>query len=125
MAVRLSGIDRFLLALDLAFTAWQGCEIARSKPFSGPFSPYTLINWITDPLFCVLLWQAILIPKVRFVYGGFVLRCWGAFTKAIFATSLGSLGMWASAYSYPLNSISWYIWFLVSALFALGPAYQV
>jgi len=129
LAVRLRNIDRLLLALVLGFTAWQGCEIALSKPFSGSFSAYTLINWMTDPLLCVLLWQAILIQRYVSSMGkGFVPRCWGAFTKAIFATSLGSMGMWASAYQhipYPLNSISWYIWFLVSALFTLGPAYQL
>jgi hypothetical protein len=49
------------------------------------------------------------------------------FTAAIFLTSVGDIGLWASSKGYLphfLEVASWYVWFLASAAYALGPAYQ-
>ncbi len=59
---------------------------------------------------------------------GLIPRCWLAFTAAIFLTSLGDMGLWAVTEGYlppaPV-ALSWHIWFVAAACFALGPAYQL
>jgi hypothetical protein len=93
------------------------------------FSWQTLTSWGTDPLLCVLLLEAVLIYRASANMGwGFVSKCWGAFTFAIFLTSAGDVGIWLSAYSYiphPANTVFWYIWFPCYCAFALAPAYQM
>lgn len=52
----------------------------------------------------------------------------GGFSLGIFLTSLGDIGIWATSHNYlpwPYSSITWYVWFLASAAYVLGPAYQV
>ena len=59
---------------------------------------------------------------------GLIPRCWLAFTAAIFLTSLGDMGLWAVTEGYlppALVALSWHIWFVAAACFALGPAYQL
>jgi len=59
---------------------------------------------------------------------GLIARCWAAFAAAIALTALGNIGIWATWTGYlpwPWSSMVWYVWFLVSGAFALGPAYQV
>jgi hypothetical protein len=51
-----------------------------------------------------------------------------AFTAAIFLTSLGDMGLWAWAKGYlspAMVALSWHVWFVAGACFALGPAYQL
>jgi len=59
---------------------------------------------------------------------GLIARCWFSFTAAIFLTSLGDIGLWAWSkgfLSHGFEAASWYVWFLASAAYALGPAYQL
>ncbi|MBV9266787.1 MAG: hypothetical protein JO061_11520 [Acidobacteriaceae bacterium] len=88
-----------------------------------------VLSWTSDPLLCVLLIQAILIRRsVANMGWGLIARCWISFTAAIFATSLGDVGLWAWSKGYlppPLETASWHVWFVASAAFALGPAYQL
>jgi hypothetical protein len=85
--------------------------------------------WTSDPLLCILLIEAILILRSAANMGwGLIPRCWTAFTAAIFLTSLGDMGLWAWSKGYlspALIALSWHIWFVAGACFALGPAYQL
>ncbi len=122
--------DRFLLAGVAAFGVRQLYEFSvwlRSAP--APYDFYKLLSWAIDPFLCVLLFEAVLIWRSAADTGwGLLARSWRAFAAGIFLTSLGNMGLWATAQSYlpwPYSSITWYVWFLASAAYALGPAYQV
>lgn len=127
LAAKLNWMDRILILAVLGFTFWQGCDLFVHG--SPPLTVGNALNWLTDPLLSLLLIEAILLRRsVLRMQGGMVSRCWGAYAKAIFVTSLGSMGMWAASYQYipwPLTSLTWYIWFFASAAFAMAPAYQL
>jgi len=59
---------------------------------------------------------------------GLVNRCWGAFVAAILLTCAADIIAWANVYvplPWQVNVLSWHIWFVAGAAFALGPAYQL
>ena len=89
----------------------------------------SVVSWTSDPLLCILLFQAILIRRSTATMGlGLISRCWLCFTAAIFLTSLGDIGLWAWSkgfLSHGFEAISWHIWFLAAAAYAMGPAYQL
>ncbi len=126
----LTPADVFLLGLVMVYTAWFLVSVVFAPDHGGrPMNAGTFISWSSDPLLCVLLSQAILIRRSTANMGfGLISRCWLSFTIAIFLTSLGDIGIWAQSrgyLSYPLVVTSWYIWFLPSAAYAIGPAYQL
>jgi hypothetical protein len=88
-----------------------------------------VINWANDPLLSVLLLEAVFIRRAVIGMGrSLIAACWGAFVAAVFLTSVGNMGLWATWHGWlkwPLSSVTWYIWFFASAAFALGPAFQV
>ena len=89
----------------------------------------SLAKWATDPLLWVLLWEAILLRRAFSNMGwGLIAKCWGAFAAAIFFTTIGDMGIWATLYGYlswPSSSLVWYVWFPASCAYALAPAYQI
>ncbi len=122
--------DLFLLGLVVVYTAYfLGTVVFVPDHGARPMNAGTFISWTSDPLLCVLLSEAILIRRSTANMGfGLISRCWLAFTVAIFLTSLGDVGIWAQSRGYlpyPLVVTSWYIWFLPSAAYAIGPAYQL
>lgn len=122
--------DLFLLGLVVVYTAYFLVTVVFAPDHGGrPMNAGTFISWTSDPLLCVLLSEAILIRRSTANMGfGLISRCWLAFTVAIFLTSLGDVGIWAQSRGYlpyPLVVTSWYIWFLPSAAYAIGPAYQL
>jgi hypothetical protein len=130
MLATMKKIDYFLIGIVCLFTLRQLYEIAKSLPvLSGPITVQILLQWVTDPLLSILLFEAILIRRCVLNMGwGYIAKCWGAFTAAIFISSLGNMGIWASNIMYnhwPMLSITWFIWFFASAAYVLGPAYQV
>ena len=84
---------------------------------------------VNDPLLLVLLIEAALIHRAALGMGwGLVNRCWGAFVAAILLTCAGDIIAWANAYvplPWQVNALSWHIWFVAGAAFALGPAHQL
>ena len=127
---RLHAFDMLLLGIVFVFTAYSVSTIvmtARSAEQAPTLG--TIIGWASDPLLCILLLEAILIRRSTANMGwGLISRCWLSFTVAIFLTSVGDIGLWASAYHYlpySLEVSSWYIWFVASAAYAVGPAYQL
>jgi hypothetical protein len=127
---RLKAIDYALLAIVVAFTVHFVISLAlSSQPNREPATTPTVIGWMSDPLLCVLLFEAILIRRSTANMGwGLISRCWLSFTVAVFLTSVGDIGLWAAAsrhLPYALEAASWYVWFIASAAYALGPAYQL
>ena len=114
-------------------------QIVAAMPISGacvefvwrpktppPYDFHKMLGWASDPRLSILLFEAILIRRSAIETGwGLLAKSWGSFAAGIFLTSLGDMGLWASANSYlpwPYSSVTWYVWFLASAAFALGPA---
>ena len=88
-----------------------------------------LLSWAVDPFLCVLLLEAVVIRRSAVDTGwGLLARSWRAFAAGIFFTLLGDAGLWATEQgilAWPYTSVTWYVWFLASAAYALAPAYQV
>ena len=130
MLSRLRLLDYFLISAVVAFTIRQAYEIARWVEMTPPpYDPYKVLGWASDPLLSILLIEAILIRRSAVGTGwGLLAKSWGGFSLGIFLTSLGDIGIWATSHNYlpwPYSSITWYVWFLASAAYVLGPAYQV
>jgi len=127
---RLRPLDYLLIIAVAAFTIRQAYEITGAiKATPPPYDLYKVLGWSSDPLLSILLFEAILIRRSAIETGwGLLAKSWGAFSLAIFLTLFGDLGIWVTWHNYlpyPYTSINWYVWFLASAAFALGPAYQV
>lgn len=130
MLGKLKGLDWGLLGIVSAYILFVAYTVIHSRMYSSsPAGIVDYLNWRGDPLLCWLLFESIWIRRSLVEMGwGFVSKCWGAFVVAIFLTSLGSMGHWATVYEYipsPERSVTWYVWYLASAAFALGPVYQV
>jgi hypothetical protein len=126
---RLRSIDYFLIAVVLTFTIRQIWEISEWLLVTPPpYDIYKALGWASDPLLSILLIEAILIRRSAVETGcGLLARSWGSFAMGIFLTSVGDIGIWATSHNYlpwPYSSLAWYVWFLASAAYALGPAYQ-
>jgi hypothetical protein len=128
LLARLTMFDYALIGAVTAYTLRFVYDLLRWQ-IDAPISALRAINWLSDPLLSLLLIEAIFIRRSVIRMGsGFISRCWGAFTAGIFFTSVGDMGLWAIAQGYlnwPQSSITWYIWFLAGAAYALGPAYQL
>jgi hypothetical protein len=129
LLARLKALDYALAAAVTAYTLRFTYDLLRWLGESpAPVTPLKAIIWLSDPLLSLLLFEAIFIRRSVIQMGsGLISRCWGAFTAGIFFTSVGDMGLWAIAQGYltwPQSSITWYVWFLASAAYALGPAYQ-
>ncbi|MFN8009078.1 MAG: hypothetical protein U0V70_19035 [Terriglobia bacterium] len=130
MLVQLESTDYLLLGIVGLFTGWRAYEIVGSLPhLESPITVQTFLLWVADPLLSILLIEAILIRRCVLNLGwDYIAKCWGAFTLAIFITSLGNISIWASTKHlliWPTSLITWFIWFLASAAYVMGPAYQV
>ena len=127
MLARLAALDYMLVSAVTAYTIRFGYDLLGWQS-EGPVSVLKAINWLSDPLLSLLLFEAIYIRRSVIRMGpGLISRCWGAFMAGIFFTSVGDMGLWAVAQGYlnwPQSSITWYVWFLASAAYTLGPAYQ-
>ncbi|MPY86855.1 MAG: hypothetical protein GEU99_02940 [Luteitalea sp.] len=125
---RLKPIDVILIGIVSGYTIhfFATSVLTPMRP-SEPVD--VVLAWTSDPLLCVLLLEAILIHRSAANLGwGLIPRCWVAFTTAILLTSLGDMGLWAwgkGYLPYALAVVSWHVWFVASACFALGPAYQL
>ena len=126
---RLTWSDYFLLVLVFAYTLVAVRDVVRVLADSRPVDWLAALTWPSDPLLSVLLVEAVLLRRAALqMRGGLVASCWAAYAAAVFFTSLGDFGMWATAYGYlpwPASSLTWYIWLFASAAYALGPAYML
>jgi hypothetical protein len=127
---RLAVLDYAILVIVTAYGVYVAVTVLRVQLHTHePVTLDKLLHWSGDPLISLLLFEAVLIRRAIVDMGwGFIAKCWGAFAVAILLTSLGSMGQWAANFGYlpwPRNAIVWYVWYPVSAAFALGPAYQL
>lgn len=128
---RLRAFDYLLIIAVPAFTIRQIYEIAVwVQTPQASYDLFKALMWSSDPLLSILILEAIIIRRSAIETGyGLLAKSWGAFSMGIFLTSLGDIGIWATTnhnyIQWPNSSIVWYVWFLASAAFALGPAYQV
>jgi hypothetical protein len=130
LLARLRITDYLLLACVLIFTGIEFYRIAAMLMKSGaPDDIFMVLNWASDPLLCILLLEAVLLRRAVTDMGwGLIAKCWGSLVTAVFVTALGDMGLWVTGYGYlhwPLNSLTWFIWYPASAAFALAPAYQL
>ncbi len=127
LVTKLTAVDYLLLGAVGAYTVVHLYEVAGILDGSPSFP--RLIGWASDPLLSILLVEAVFLRRSVAQAGwGLVSKCWGAFCAAIFLTSLGDVGIWATWRGYlppSLVAVSWYIWFPASSAYALGPAYQL
>ena len=126
---RLTRSDWFMIAVLTAYTVSEAWQVAGLLKAGKTFTVHEAILWASNSLLIVLLIEAICIRRSLLSMGwGLIARCWAAFAAAIAFTALGDIGIWATWNGYlpwPWNSMGWYVWFLASGAYALGPAYQV
>ncbi len=129
MLPRFKVVDYVLLAGVFAFTAREIGMAVWMVRTGVPESTFKVLNWASDPLLCVLLFEAVLVRRAVLNMGwGLIAECWGALMIAIVITSIGDMGIWATANGYlpwPFNAIAWFVWYPASTAFALAPAYQL
>jgi hypothetical protein len=130
LLARLTVYDYALLSIVVGYTLSFLFEISQARlRLPGPVTVTKAINWASNPLLSLLLLEAIFIRRSVANMGyGLIAKCWSAFTAAIFLTSIGNMGLWATGHKYltlPYSSLTWGIWHFAMAAYALGPAYQV
>jgi len=126
----LKAIDFVLLSIVTVYTVhYFAAVVFTSQHPEGSVTAVKIVSWMSDPLLCILLLQATLIRRSAANMGwGLIARCWVAFTAAIFFTSIGDIGLWASSRGsipFGLEAASWYIWYPAAACYAAAPAYQL
>jgi len=86
------------------------------------------LTWPGDYISGVLLLEAIFLRRSTAEMGwGYVSKVWGAFVAGIFLASFCNLLNLLTAcgiFGWIQTSFVWYLWYPVSAAFALAPAYQ-
>ncbi|MGE0406552.1 MAG: hypothetical protein AB7O65_09645 [Candidatus Korobacteraceae bacterium] len=129
MLAKLQPMDKLLACATLGYAALVigGIIIGvRSQP--GPVQYSQILTWPNDYLLSILLLEAIFLRRSALEMGwGYTSKVWGAFTVAIFLTSLCSLLNWLTAYGvldWRGTAFVWYLWYPASAAFAIAPAYQ-
>jgi len=126
---RLTGSDGFMITVLSAYTVREAWQVAILLKAGKTFTVPEAILWTSNGLLIMLLIEVICIRRSLLSMGwGLIARCWAAFAAAIALTALGDIGIWATWTGFlpwPWSSAVWYVWFLVSGAFALGPAYQV
>jgi len=87
------------------------------------------LNWPVDPVLWVLLAQAMLLSRsVQIMGGGWIGRCWKAFSLGVLLVALGDIGLWAvnsGLLPWPWAALTWYFWAPAATAFAMAPAYQL
>ena len=126
---KLTRSDWFMIAVLTVYTVGETWQVAFLLKAGKTFTVYEAILWASNSLLILLLIEAICIRRSLLSMGwGLIARCWAAFAAAIALTALGDIGIWATWNGYlpwPWSSMGWYVWFLASGAYALGPAYQV
>lgn len=130
LLVRLTVYDYALLSVVVGYTLSFLFEVSQAHlRLPGPVTATMVINWASNPLLSLLLLEATFIRRsVANMGDGLIAKCWGAFTAAIFLTSIGNMGLWATTHQYltlPYSALTWGIWHFAMAAYAVGPAYQV
>ena len=129
LLTRLSLPDIPLITLAGASTLHTMYEIWLFIDAGKPITWAQALAWPSDPLVVMLLLLAIVIRRsVASMGHGMIASCWRSYVIAVSLIALGDAGLWLMRTPYipwHLTTLSWYVWFLADAAFALGPAHQV
>jgi hypothetical protein len=125
----LSTGEYVLLACTAAYTLCESTQVVMSIRAGVPWSLQDCIKATNDPLLLVLLGAALVLRRSVYNFGdkGFS-RCWTAMVCAISFVFAGNMIDWATAYQYlphQMTWIGWHVWFVSSASYALGCAFQL
>lgn len=103
------------------------CLFAVCRFAEGGVSDWTSLAGL--PVLCVLLLEAMLLRRSVLRMGsGPIARCWAAFAYGIFLTVLAEMALWVIPHysqALPPAIIGSLLRFPTTAVFALGPAYQL
>lgn len=126
---KLRAADWLLLALGAVFIGRNVADVVLAVRAGKVVGWVEAANWPTDPLLWMMLGVALrLYRSVQQMGGGWIGRCWRAFSIGVFLTALGNVGLWAEIYGYlryPWTAAVWFVWLPAAACFALAPAYQL
>lgn len=127
---KMKTVDWVILGIIITYTLHVAYVVIRLRWGAAPAPRFwEVMNWVNDPLLCVLLYFAFFLRRSVVQMGsGFVTKCWSAYVVAVLGTSVASMVMWATNFGilpYPQSAIVWYLWPIIYAAYALGPAYQV
>ena len=126
---RFTARDWLLLAPFAAFVIREGTDVVAAINHGRRLGSAELLHLPVDPLLLVLLGEALLLFRsVRMMGGGWIGKCYAAFSAGIFLVLLGNAAIWATAWGYlpwPWSALGWYVWIPAAGAFALGPAYQL
>jgi hypothetical protein len=88
---------------------------------------FVALGWLSDPSLLVLLPMAIRLRRTACSLGnGPLANCWRSFAGAVILTAVGDLSLWCLQCELPSQWVTlvWFVWLIVDASFALGPAFQ-
>ena len=129
MAAKLKTVDMVLIGATMiyALIVMIGVvQAVRNDP--GGITVQHALTFPGDYLVAVLLLEAVFLRRsAAEMGGGYIGKAWGAFVAAIFLMAFCDLMNWLTAYgvlTWIQTSFVWYLWYPVSAAFALAPAYQ-
>jgi hypothetical protein len=129
LLARLTTIDWALLAFTGIYMLLEIHDVAMFLRTGWRPKPAMIMGWPTDPLLWLLLAEALLLYRsARQMNGGWIARCWKAFSIGIFVMVLGDVSVWAISRNYlpwPWSALEWYIWLPGASAFALAPVYQL
>jgi hypothetical protein len=128
LLARLTAFDWGLLTILAVYVGRQARDVTRVMQEGRMPTPDVILSWPTDPLLWLLLAEALLLYRsVQQMGGGWIGRCWRAFSIGIFLVSLGDVWIWAFNWGYlpwPWSGLGWYIWLPAAGAFAVAPLYQ-
>jgi len=129
MVSKLKIADQVLLGGSLLYSVVVICGVVLAfKDHPERVTIERALTWPGDYLLSLLLLEAVFLRRAALNMGwGYISRIWGAFATGIFLASFCSLMNWLMAYgilTWIQVSFVWYLWYGVSAAFALAPVYQ-
>lgn len=129
MAAKLKAVDLGLIGVTMAYAVIVlvgVVQAVRSNP--GGITVQHALTFPGDYIVGVLLLEAVFLHRSATAMGrGYVSKVWGSFVAGIFLMAFCNLMNWLTAYgvfTWIQTSFVWYLWYPVSAAFALAPAYQ-
>ena len=121
--------DRIVLAIMGFYLLVEVGQVTSALSIGSIPSPSTVLGWPTDPLLWLLLGQALLLYRsAQLMGGGWIGRCWKAFSIGVFLVAASDIAAWASTAGFlhwPWSALQWYLWLPAAGVFALAPAYQL
>jgi len=121
--------DWIVLGIMGLYLIFEVGQVASALSSGSIPSPMTVIGSPTDPLLWLLLGQGLLLYRsAQLMGGGWIGRCWKAFSIGVFLVAASDIAALATSLGFlhwPWSAVQWYIWLPAAGVFALAPAYQL